>query len=139
MILRRVLTMKSKVGRGKYPNETIERLIACDLSDWIRYIYYHYEEIDFIPEVKSAAGIVEEIAKPGVDHEAFWRNEHAEWARQREELGDEAYMRLVRQIKKTRRINKGETARSEIFERSMSKGALQTVNHGHGYIKGGNN
>lgn len=135
MITKRILTMKSKVGRGKYPNEEIGRLIDCECANWVRWVYYHYEDIDFIPEVKKAAGIVEEIPKPGVDNEAFLRNERGVYAKMKEELGELAYMVKVQRLKKTKRIADG-CSRGIRLRDGFSKGRMARVNQGHGYIKG---
>lgn len=114
MITRRVLTMRSVMGVGKYPNETVERLLRSDNAKYIRAAYYNFEQIDFVDEVKQAAGIYIEIPKPGTARHLFLTNEHKVWEKRREELGDEEYMK---EVAKARRMQKATKTRELISER----------------------
>lgn len=135
IITKRILTLKSKFGFGKYPDETIGRLIECDRDAYVRFAYYNFEEIDFTQEVKNEAKIYLSIEKPGISPDTGRANERKVWAQQKDMLGETKYMALCAQKMKTKRIL--EKAQNHIARLDgMSKGRLQQVNHGHGFING---
>lgn len=135
MITKRILTMKSKVGRGKYPDETVGRLLECDCTGYLRFVYYHFEEIDFTEEVKRAAGITIEIPKPGTSHEAYQQNERVGYDKLKEEVGEERYMAIAARAKKDKRIKDG-AKRGQRYRDGFSRANMARVNQGHGFIKG---
>lgn len=135
VITRRILTLKSRVGFGKYANEQLGRLIECDCAAWVRFIYYTCEAIDYTQEVKDAAQIYISIDKPGVDADARLENERKVWAQRKALLGDKAVMGHVNHVRKVARIA-ASTKRRIAHLDGFSKGNMQSVNHGHTYIKG---
>lgn len=48
---KRVLTLKSKLGFGKYDDSTIESIIRLEKHGYLRWVYFNYSGIDFIPEI----------------------------------------------------------------------------------------
>lgn len=130
MITRRVLTMRSVMGVGKYPNETVERLLQSDNAKYIRAAYYNFEQIDFVDEVKRAAGIYIEIPKPGTARDLFLENEHLVWERLREELGDEAYMKKVAEVRKRQSAKKIRRRISGRLDGLGTKAVRQAYNQG---------
>lgn len=134
-ITRRILTLKSRVGFGKYANEQLGRLIECDCAGWVRWIYYTSEAIDYTQEVKDAAQIYISIAKPGVDENARIDNERKVWAERKALLGDKATMGHVNHVRKVARIA-ASTKRRIAHLDGFGKANMQAVNHGRAYIKG---
>lgn len=130
MITRRVLTMRSVMGVGKYPNETVERLLQSDNAKYIRAAYYNFEQIDFVDEVKRAAGIYIEIQKPGTARDLFLENEHLVWERLREALGDEAYMKEVARARKRQKATKTMKLISKRLDGLSIKAVRQAYNQG---------
>lgn len=130
MITRRILTMRSKLGRGTYAGETVERLIAADMAKVIRSAYYNYEEIDFADDVKVAAGIFIAIAKPGTGRDKYLDNERMNRCREREALGEDAYLRKVMPLKayRTRQVRAYRTAAR--LDGLGKAGTRQALNHG---------
>lgn len=63
----RTLTMKSKIGFGKYSDFTVERMLINDKSWLLVYYYYAYSNINFVDEVLDNINIKSEkkIEKPG--------------------------------------------------------------------------
>lgn len=130
MITRRVLTMRSVMGVGKFPNETVERLLQSDNAKYIRVAYYDFEQIDFVDEVKRAAGIYIEILKPGTARDMFLENEHLVWERLREELGDEKYMKEVAKARRQRAATETMKRISGRLDGLGMKAARQAYNQG---------
>jgi hypothetical protein len=79
MILHRIMTYKSKFMGGKYDKITVEKLMAYNPS-YLRYAYYYYTSIDYIPEILEKIHITGEwiIDKPGKDIDKLndWMNSH---------------------------------------------------------------
>lgn len=123
---KRILTAKSQLKMGTYADLTVERALAVD-PKIIRYAYYHFEPIDFVAEVKEAAGIRTEIQKPGVSHATFVENERA----LRADMTDEERMKTASVVGRRRRATAAATHQTRAFGAHMSKGYLQAVNHGH--------
>lgn len=130
MITRRILTMRSKLGRGTYAGETVERLIAADMAKAIRSAYYHYEEIDLADDVKAAAGIFITIAKPGTGRDKYIDNERMCRKREREALGEDAYLRKVMPVKAYRTRQEWARRTSARLDGLGRAGIRQALNHG---------
>lgn len=48
----KTLTMKSKIGSGKYPDYTIEKMLEYDnLRNYLAYSYFNYDKINFTDDV----------------------------------------------------------------------------------------
>jgi hypothetical protein len=50
-VKKRVLTLKSKLGFGKYESMTVESIIKLNKCDYLRWVYFNCANIDFIPDV----------------------------------------------------------------------------------------
>jgi hypothetical protein len=63
---KRVLTLKSKLGFGKYTDLTIQEIINLGKASYLRWVYFNYENIDFLPEILTTIQIPVEyrLAKP---------------------------------------------------------------------------
>jgi hypothetical protein len=75
-ILLRTMTLKSKLGFGKYINETVQKIIELHKIDYLRELYYKYEKITFTDEVLRLIGILSDkfdyrIEKPGTNPELY--------------------------------------------------------------------
>jgi ABC-type xylose transport system substrate-binding protein len=71
MVKKRILTLKSKLGFGKYENITIDDIIKLQKDDYLRWVYYNYEFIDFMPEILDSIKISNEfrLVKPSKNPE----------------------------------------------------------------------
>lgn len=65
----RTLTEKSTLGFGRFQHDTIEKLINCKRSSYLRWIYYNIEGITFTDSVLDKILIFKpiRIKKPGKD------------------------------------------------------------------------
>lgn len=65
-INKRTLTYKSKLGFGKYIDLTIQDILNLKKGQYLRWVYFNYEGIDFIPEILDIIQITEEyrLKKP---------------------------------------------------------------------------
>ena len=63
---KRVLTLKSRLGFGKYANNTIQEIVNLGKNQYLRWVYYNYEHIDYIEEILNIIYITDEyrIIKP---------------------------------------------------------------------------
>jgi hypothetical protein len=128
IVQHRILTEKSKLGVGRYKNETIERLLLiCPKA--IRFVYYHYESIDFVPSILEKAKIYLKLDKPATNDLRYKDNEHMIYARmtdeERKENLKEWSSKKASQIRGQR-----QSYYSTKFENMTAKGKLQAINHG---------
>lgn len=67
----RVLTRKSKIGWGKYANNTVGELIESKQFNELLWLYYHIQWLTYTDELLDELKIFKEfrIEKPGVNHE----------------------------------------------------------------------
>lgn len=130
IVTRRVLTMKSCIGIGRYDNIPIERLLLIE-PNAVRYAYYKYEAIDFNEEVKKAADIRIEIPKPGCDWDKYVENARL----LRGDLTEEERMHSAMSMKRRRRVENRALSAGNAKGRYMGKGYLQAVNHGRAKMK----
>jgi len=63
----RTLTEKSKMGFGKYYDYTVGDLLKIDKNEYLQWVYYNSDMINFMPEILDKIGITDEfrISKPG--------------------------------------------------------------------------
>lgn len=127
-------TMKSKIGFGRYPNDTIEKVLSADGGSWIRQIYYTVETIDFTDDVKEAAEIKVIIDKPGKSEAAWMENRRIITAERRAAMTDEERMRHVAHMRKIEKVRSRAYRKSDYFGSRLSKGQLQAVNHGRAHL-----
>ena len=83
------MTMKSKMGSGKYPDYTIEKMLTYDkMREYLAYNYFNYDKIGFTDEVLSKlfGSKLEyfKIPKPGKNPELY-----EEYYKMRFKLNDE--------------------------------------------------
>lgn len=71
--LLRTLTLKSKMGFGKYPNETVDFVIKQKRIAYLRWVYFNMSKINFNDEVLGLLRITPkfQIKKPGKNPEQF--------------------------------------------------------------------
>jgi len=122
--------MKSRLGIGKYPDTEVGRLLKVE-PNAIRFAYYHFETIDFVDEVKEAAGIKIMIEKPGVDHEKYIENSRLLVS----EMPDMERLKYISSVTRRRKIERSNRHSSEGVGTHMSKRYLQAVNHGKASYK----
>lgn len=122
----RILTPASRLGIGRYAKERVDVLLSSNPGA-IRYAYYHFESIDFVPEVLESAGIRERIAKPGVNHDAFVRNNMFLIAA----MTDEERIKYFAQRKSYKlRAHRAERA-AHVHDTMTSRGRMAWKNQGH--------
>ena len=125
VILLRTMTYKSKIEGGKWEGCAVQDLINTYHFRALRYMYYNYSKITFIPEILETIGIPDEflISKPGknpelanklndlkIDNMSFKARVHSERR--------DKYKKLYRE-------------RKILKETLLSKGKLQSLNHNH--------
>lgn len=122
----RTLTLKSKVGYGKYTDVTVENLIKFKGLGVISWLYYNVEWITFTDDILDMLikHDCERIEKPGTNPKIHERrivkihnccyDDKRKYALYRSHMAH-----------KRRRLEKTEAAAN------MSKGKLQALNHGH--------
>jgi len=73
MIIKRVLTRKSKLGIGKYKKETIDKMLKMHLHKALISIYYKISSIDFQPDILKELRIEGDwvLNKPSTDREKY--------------------------------------------------------------------
>lgn len=74
VILKRTLTLKSKIGFGKYKEYTVNHLIGMNKNIDLLSMYYKLGKIDFNQEIKDLIGISTqfEIEKPSKDLDMYY-------------------------------------------------------------------
>lgn len=75
-LLLRIMTMKSIIGFGYYPELTVLELINMQKHSELIKMYYMLEKIDFDDDVKNILRITKErtICKPGKDYIMYGQN-----------------------------------------------------------------
>ena len=65
--VKRILTLKSKLGFGKYGKQTIADIINIGKNAYLRWVYFNYSNIDFMPDILDTIQIDVEyrLEKPG--------------------------------------------------------------------------
>ena len=135
VITLRKLTWKSVIDfSSKYQGLTIQEMFDQHHTATLRWYYYNYDKISFIPEILRAIGIEEEneISKPGKDPEKgkaldsikfYYARKHCNKAF--EERNMEVILPIVRKKRK-------KEARKQIKERQQfSDTAMAWKNQGH--------
>lgn len=130
IVNRRILTMRSKIGMGRYADIPIERVLDI-APNAVRYAYYRYDVIDFTAEVKEAAQIRIDIPKPGHDYDKYWENEQMI----RGDLTDEERIKRAAMFRRGKRVTDSVLKHGNALGHYMSKGYLQAANHGRAKIK----
>jgi hypothetical protein len=72
----RTLTLKSKLGFGKYSDLTISEIIDLNHQQYLRYCYYKFESINFTIDILETIGVIKaghdnRIEKPGTNEPLF--------------------------------------------------------------------
>ena len=127
MITLRILTRKSKLGVGTYPNETVQKLLDMKMYRELRRIYYSYESISFQDDILDHIHLTHRIAKPGSDRSLIAVNDAEMDAR----LHGMARIKRDSHMGKLRRAEEAAMAQSRKFGNHLSKGRLAHINHGH--------
>ena len=110
----RTLTMKSKLGFGKYKDYTVQQMIDLRRNTELISAYYKLTSInynqDILDELKIVGGYV--IAKPSSDKEMYYKF-----------LNENGYKKKLRNLDGPNVMKR----ESKIFSRSQ----LQRINQGH--------
>ena len=125
----RCCTMKSKIGFGKYPTQTIEQVLVSD-ARWVRQIYYTVENIDFTDDVKAAADIRIPIPKPGANRDAWIENDNAVFYEKINKMSDLERIKYFANRRKESNRKKYASRFSDYMASQTSKGQLQAINQG---------
>lgn len=112
MILKRVLTRKSKFGIGKYKNYTVQQIIDMRLKLKLESAYFKLTSIDFTPDILDELKITEEfrLEKPAANRDLYY-----EWLKHNGLFG--------RERPKTFGVMKNET-------KPLTPKQLMGINHG---------
>lgn len=122
--VKRVLTLKSKLGFGKYENLSIEDVIKLSKNAYLRWVYFNYANIDFIPEILDTIQIPIEyrLKKP---------SKNPEFLNIVNEKAVEKYKFVFNETEeaKEKRMKVMNTLKAKKFS-IESKASLQRKNHG---------
>lgn len=137
----RKLAPKSILDFGKFEGQSVQQVLDQNHTRILRWYYYNYDRISFLPEILRRIGINEddEIPKPGKNPEkGIEVNERLEKKEKRfckDAFLSENKKKIATICRQKRERVKAERAilvRSEISDRSkFSKAAMQRRNHGH--------
>ncbi len=122
---RRTLTLKSKLGfANKYPDNTIQEIINLNKMDYLRWVYFNYEGIDFIPDVLDMIQIPVEfrLKKPAKNPDLL-----LEVNKIVSEEHKFVYLQSKEAIEKRAKAYKT----AKIKKSAVSKATLLRKNHGH--------
>lgn len=121
----RTLTRKSKIGYGKFKDQTVGELLDANYKKELAWLYYNVQWITFMPDILEELKIIGKwaIEKPGTDPIAYKKRGLLAFA---SKVGmDKALLcRYNRQKKKARKLEKEHS-------QDISKSRLQAMNHGH--------
>jgi hypothetical protein len=68
----RTLTLKSKMGFGKYSDYKVNDVLSVyKKPQYLRWIYYNMSHISFMPEILKEIDVINEINKPGKSPDLF--------------------------------------------------------------------
>lgn len=67
----RKLTLKSKLGYGKYGDLTIQSILNIRGYKYLAWVYYCQSEITFMDDVLALIGISQKINKPGKEVDLY--------------------------------------------------------------------
>lgn len=139
--LLRTLARKSVLDFGKYEGRTVQQMLDLKNYRALRWYYYNYSKISFMPDILEEIGIPDgwRIPKPGKDPE---KNESLNrWKEQnvRCYLGrlseDDATDAIIKGRKVEKQKRQARNRRAAGFERddrrNFSKGRMKQRNHGH--------
>lgn len=122
----RTMSRKSMFHEGKYAGLTVQDILNSGNKSFLRFAYYNYSMISFLPDVLEEIGIKEgyKINKPGKDLEMF-------------DLVRELINSNIGGLKKYRfkqhrnKVKKAQLKSNLIARKySETKGYLQAKNHG---------
>ena len=118
-ILLRTLTLKSKIGIGKYKDETVEQAIQRRKQKDLISMYYKLTTINFNSEILDLLGITREwvISKPSSNKDMYY-----------EFLKKSNYIQSKKEVIKNR--NK-QIDRMKSKTKPFELALLQRLNHGH--------
>lgn len=108
----RTLTKRSKLGFGKYKNETVQKLIDTKLELNLISAYYKLTSINYTPEILDELNITEKyrIQKPGSDREMYYKYlEASKYKMRKRGVGAEHLKKMTKAPSKTQlqRKNQG--------------------------------
>lgn len=129
-LLKRTLTMKSKIGFGYYAHMTVQQMFITEIEFRLIEMYYNLEKIDFTDNILEKLYITERIAKPGKDPDKRKEAYKRFFDKKKERMGDEKYMRSANTRKKKSKKNSNARAASIQKDKNFSKGGLQYKNQG---------
>lgn len=133
--LYRKLAFKSRLGFGRYADATVQDLLKVGEEEYLIWVYYNSDRIDFLPEVREAIGITQLIDKPGKNPEL---GQEIIRARHRESWGaltaEEKKLRYMKRCTLARKAEKARYAEACSSNRHESKkDILRAKNHGTFY------
>lgn len=125
VVKKRVLTLKSKLGFGKYEFITLQDIINLGKKQYLRWVYYNYENIDYQEEVMSIIQLPVEyrITKPGKNPDKLLILDKEIC------LSEKKYVILNKADKHRNMVDKSKYS----YEKNIlqDKVSLLLVNHGH--------
>lgn len=128
----RTLTRKSKIGYGKFKDQTVGELLDANYKKELAWLYYHVQWITFMPDILEQLHITGKmvIEKPGVDHDKFEASNDFALENVLNKVTDGNGREKVR-FMKYHRDRKSAMKREKESSKAISKGRLQAMNHGH--------
>ena len=116
----RTLTLKSKLGFGKYHVNTVNEVLEIFKSkEYLRWVYYNMSHISFMPEILKEIDVIFKIDKPGKNPELFCKD-NIEY--QKLNIKDASILK-----RKGLKAKKRKLYQSNSFN-SISKSKLQSIN-----------
>ncbi len=138
----RKLAWKSVIDfSSQYQGMTVQQVYDQKHTATLRWYYYNYNKISFIPEILRAIGINEEdeIAKPGKDpakgeevdkKKGFIARKFCRKAFENDDK--EAIASIVRESKQRKRVANAKRVRAELTDNTkFSKASMAWKNQGH--------
>lgn len=130
----RTLTWKSRLGFGKYADLTIQQIFDLQHTNYLRWVYFNNNRINYIPEILDAIRLFENyrIEKPGKNpekHETLSKQLFAIACKTKSHDGVLNSIKMVAHLRKSRKVQNFEKHKSRVkFEK---KGWMQRKNQGH--------
>lgn len=133
-LLKRTLTMKSKIGFGHYFNMTVEEMFISRNQVKLIDMYYCLEKIDFTEDILEKLCITERIEKPGKDITKKYDAIGKFIKKERDSRTDEENFKIARQYQQFRKKNsKARQGNAEAITRN--KALLANKNQTHRLYK----
>ncbi|KKN88728.1 hypothetical protein LCGC14_0246190 [marine sediment metagenome] len=122
----RTLTRKSVLGFGQYSDIPIQGILNQDHAGYLRWIYYNYTKITFLPEILEEISVKEEeykVDKPGKDPELG----HKLARSITQSRSSEEWIKIMKHKRKQTKLTQRNLERNEAVQ---PKGKLQWINQG---------